>query len=68
MTPKSRPIAQPEQPMVDRLSPNDERRVRAGIEASERGEAIVLTTDEADAYYETGVLPNRLKTWAAFRA
>jgi hypothetical protein len=31
--------------------------VRAGIEASERDEAIARTTDEADAYYETGVLP-----------
>jgi hypothetical protein len=47
------------------LSPDDERRVRAGIEASVRDEAIAPTTDEADAYYETGVLPERAKTWAA---
>jgi hypothetical protein len=26
-----------------------------------------LTKDQADAYYETGVLPDRVKTWAAFR-
>jgi hypothetical protein len=39
--------------------------VRAGIEASERDESMALTTDEADAYYETGVLPERLKPWAA---
>jgi hypothetical protein len=38
------------------------------MEASERDEAMVLTTDEADAYYETGVLPDRVKTWAASRA
>lgn len=55
-------MAQPEQPIEDRLSPNDERHVRAGIEASERDEALALTTDEADAYYETGVLPDRVKT------
>ena len=67
MTPKNRPMAQPEQPIADRLSPDDERRVRAGIEASERDEAIALTKDEADAYYETGVLPDRVKTWAASR-
>ncbi len=68
MTPKNRPMAQPEQPIEHRLSPNDERRVRAGIEASERDEAIALTTDEAEEYYETGVLPDRVKTWAASRA
>ncbi len=67
MTPKNRPMAQPEQPIADRLSPDDERRLRAGIEASERDEVLSLTTDEADAYYETGVLPDRVKTWAASR-
>ncbi len=67
MTPKNRPMAKPEQPLANRLSPDDERRVRAGIEASEREEAIALTTDEADAYYETGALPERVKTWAASR-
>ncbi len=67
MTPKNRPMAQPEQPIADRLSPDDERRVRAGIEASERDEALALTKDEADAYYETGVLPDRVKTWVASR-
>jgi hypothetical protein len=67
MTPKNRAMAQPEQPSADRLSPDDERRVRAGIEASERDEAMALTTDEVDAYYETGVLPDRVKTWAASR-
>jgi hypothetical protein len=68
MTPKNRPMAQSEQqPIADRLSPDDERRVRAGIEASERDEALALTKDEADVYYETGVLPDRVKTWAASR-
>jgi hypothetical protein len=67
MTTKNRPLAQPEQPISGRLSPDDERRVRAGIEASERDEALALTTDDADAYYETGVLPDRVKTWAASR-
>ena len=65
MTPKNRQMAVPELPIVDPLSSDDERRVRAGIEASERDEAIAPTTDEADAYYETGVLPERAKTWAA---
>ena len=67
MTPKNCPMAQPEQPIANRLSPEDERRVRAGIEASERDEALALTKDEADAYYETGVLPDRVMTWAASR-
>jgi hypothetical protein len=65
MTPKNRPLAQPEQSIADRLSPDEEQRVRAGIEASERDEAVALTKDEAEAYYETGVLPERVKTWAA---
>jgi hypothetical protein len=57
------PPTQPE----PRPSPAEERRVHAGIDASERDEAIELTPDEAEAYYETGVLPKRVMTWAASR-
>jgi hypothetical protein len=67
MTPKNRPRARPERPIGRRLSPGDQQRVRAGIEASEHDEAIALTADEAQAYYETGVLPERVKKWVASR-
>jgi hypothetical protein len=53
--------------LLARITIDNERRVRAGIEASERDDVIALTTDEADAYYESGVLPDRVKTWAASR-
>jgi hypothetical protein len=64
MSPTNRPLAHTlEQP----LSPEDERRVRAGINASEADDAMALTAEEAEAYYETGVLPERVTTWAASR-
>ena len=49
------------------MSPEEERRVRAGINASEADDAMELTAEEAEAYYETGVLPDRVTTWAASR-
>jgi hypothetical protein len=64
MSPTDRPLAPAlEQP----LPPEEERRVRAGISASEADEATALTAEEAEAYYATGVLPDRVTTWAASR-
>jgi hypothetical protein len=64
MTPKSPSVAEPvEHP----LSAEEEKRVQAGVEASELDEAMALTPAEADAYYETGVLSERVKTWVASR-
>ena len=51
MTPKSRPMAQPEQPIEDRLSPDDERRVRAGIEACPAPSDFRKTTGEGSCGY-----------------
>ena len=64
MSSTNRPLARTlEQP----LSLDEERRVRAGIDASEIDDAMALTAQEAQAYYETGVLPDRVTTWAASR-
>lgn len=62
MTPRPRSQAQ--------LSPDGEREralVRAGIEASERNEALELTPEEAKLYSASGVLPERVTKWAASR-
>jgi hypothetical protein len=62
MSPTNRPLAHAlEQP----LSPEEEKHVRAGINASEADDAAALTAEEAEVYYETGVLPDRVMTWAA---
>jgi len=37
--------------------------VRAGIEASERGDGLTLTAEEAERYFATGVLPERVTKW-----
>jgi hypothetical protein len=37
--------------------------VRAGLDEAERGETIVLTDDEADAWTKTGELPERVAQW-----
>jgi hypothetical protein len=56
------------QPPEHQPSPQDERaRVLAGIEASERGEGIELTAEEAEHYYASGVLPERVTKWAGSR-
>jgi hypothetical protein len=59
-TPRPQPLAGP-------LSEIERARVRAGIEASERDDAIELTAEEADHYYASGVLPERVTKWAASR-
>jgi len=48
------------------LSPEEERRVLAGINASEADDAMALTAEEAEAY-GTGVLAVRVTPWAASR-
>jgi hypothetical protein len=44
-----------------------EDQVRAGIEASDRGDVMELTSEEAEHYYDTGELPERVERWAASR-
>ena len=61
MTPGSR--ARP-QPIVAKLSPEVAADVRAGAEAALRGETIALTREEAEHYYKTGELPERVERWA----
>jgi hypothetical protein len=45
--------------------PADDRRIREGIEASERGEGIELTERELADYGKTGTLPERVRRWFA---
>ena len=54
-------------PVEAELPRDVEAQVRAGIEASERGETMALTAAEAERYYETGQLPERIERWAASR-
>ncbi len=62
MAPRARPRPEP----VETKLPSDvEGDVRAGIEAALRGETITLTREEAERYYETGELPERVERWAA---
>lgn len=46
----------------------DDRRIRGGVEASERGEGIELTERELTDYGKTGVLPERVRRWFASRS
>jgi hypothetical protein len=58
MAPRTRPgLTEPRQ---IELSPETEARVRAGVEAIERGETVVLTRAEVESWAETGELP---ETW-----
>jgi hypothetical protein len=62
MVPRARPrIAEP---VRADLPPDAEAQVRAGIEASLRDDAMALTADEAEHYYDTGELPERVERWA----
>ena len=54
-------------PVEAELPRSVEALVRAGIEASDRGETMALTATEAERYYETGELPERIERWAASR-
>jgi hypothetical protein len=62
MAPRTRPSPEP---VEAKLPPEVEADVRAGIEAAMRGETIALTREEAEHYYETGELPERVERWAA---
>jgi hypothetical protein len=65
VAPRTRPQAKP---VLGQFSPEDEHaRVRAGIVASEKNEALELTAEEAENYYASGVLPERVTKWAASR-
>lgn len=66
VTPRTRPRPTSE-PVAVKLPPEVEARVRAGIEASERGDVLELTPQEAEHYYKTGELPERVTRWAASR-
>ena len=61
MAPRSRAQLQP---IAAKLSPEVAADVRAGAEAALRGETIALTHEEAEHYYETGELPERVERWA----
>jgi hypothetical protein len=61
MAPRSRSALQP---IVAKLPPEVAADVRAGAAAALRGETIALTREEADHYYETGELPERVERWA----
>jgi hypothetical protein len=54
-------------PVACKLPAAVERLLREGIEASESDEAIALTPQEAEHYYATGELPERVERWAASR-
>jgi hypothetical protein len=48
--------------------PEEDERVREGVEASERGEGIELTERELTDYGKTGILPERVRRWFASRS
>ena len=60
MTPRTRAPAKPDSGQTS--SPEDlDELLRAGVEGVERGEGIDLTNEEAQHYYETGELPERVQ-------
>jgi hypothetical protein len=63
----SRPTPRLSQPPRAELPKDVEDQVRAGIEASDRGDVMELTSEEAEHYYDTGELPERVERWAASR-
>jgi hypothetical protein len=52
-------------PQLVKLSPDVHRQVLEGVEQAERGELADLTPAEAEHYFETGELPERVELWAA---
>jgi hypothetical protein len=60
VTPRTRPSPEP---IEAKLSQENARRVREGIEAAERGEFVDLSDDETRRYLETGELPERIERW-----
>jgi hypothetical protein len=64
MSPTNRPLAlRLEQPMA----PDEERRVRAGINASEADDAMALTAEEAEAHADR-LEPDRRDPYSGMRA
>jgi hypothetical protein len=59
VAPRTRPS--PVAPVEAKLSPDNARRVRAGIEAAERGDFVDLSDVEMRPYLETGELPERVE-------
>ncbi len=60
LAPRTRPMSEPSEA---KLSPQNARRVREGIEQAERGEFADLTIEETRHYVETGELPARIERW-----
>ena len=54
-------------PLVNASTLEADRRVREGIAASGRDEAIELTPQELAEYGETGALPERVERWLTSR-
>jgi len=61
----ARVLPRPTEPVRAELPPDVEEKVRAAVEAALRGETMALTADEAEHYYRTGELPERVGRWAA---
>ncbi len=51
------------EPVEAKLSPENARSVRLGIEEARRGEFVDLSEVELRLYLETGELPERLEHW-----
>jgi hypothetical protein len=60
VTPRTRPHPSP---LEAKLSPENARRVREGLEQAERGEFADMTAEETRHYIETGELPERIERW-----
>jgi hypothetical protein len=64
MAPRTRPKTSP---LAYASTPEADHRIREGIAASERDEAIDLTPQELAEYGETGALPERVERWLKSR-
>jgi hypothetical protein len=60
MAPRTRPLPEP---VRAKLSPENARGVRQGIEQARRGEFVDLTEVELRRYLDTGDLPERIERW-----
>ena len=63
MGPRSKPRTQDPAPRVLGKTGACWADARAGLEEADRGDAIALTDDEADAWAKTGELPKRVYQW-----
>ena len=60
VAPRTRPLPEP---VEAKLSPENARSVRQGIEQARRGEFVDLSDVELRRYLETGELPERVAHW-----